>query len=342
MLTRPVPEVAPVRERTTSADTHADEPAVSRDVAIDRFRGGLVVLMISGNYAAGVAWVPGYLKHATGTGFTVADLVAPAFVFAIGLTYGPSFRRHSRSGRVGAYRHFVNRNLALIGIGAILSLVSTTFVHAPRFWGVLQALGATGLFTLLFIGLGTAWRFAIGLALIGAHQLGLDNSSEMFHQVVGSSLGGAYGVVSWSGLLLLSTAVADLARRGSGTFLLTCAGTWIAAIAALPIAPASRNQLTISFMLVCLAVSATAYYLVDLVARATDWAPASFAWCGSNALLLYLAHEAMLGIFRLPKAPWWYSHASIPLSFAELGIMLALLSALAGIVSRHGRPLALL
>ncbi|HWU32008.1 MAG TPA: hypothetical protein VN108_03985, partial [Marmoricola sp.] len=126
-----------------------------------------------------------------------------------------------------------------------------------------------------------------------------------------------------------------------GWFLATCAVLWLAGGASMPIGVLNKAQLSISFVSVCLGISATIYFVVDLVARRTDWTPASFAWCGSNALLLYLAHEAFLGVFRLPSAPWWYSQASIPLSFAELGTMLALLSALAGAVSRRGIHLTL-
>jgi len=331
--------VKPRRVRPVEAVSNAS--VVVRDVAIDRFRGGLIVLMVAGNYAAGVAWVPGYLKHATGNGFTIADVVAPAFVFAIGLTYGASFRRRARRGVAGAYRHFVSRYLALTGVGAILSLVSTNFMHAPRYWGVLQALGAAGLVALLVIGLAPGWRFVIGLGVIAGYQIGLDHSTEMLHEVTRSSLGGAYGVLAWAALLVLSTAVADLVRRGSRWFLVTCGGLWVLAAASLPLAGASRAQISISFVLVCLAISATTYFAVDVVARRTHWAAASFAWCGSNALLLYLAHEAFLGVFRLPSAPWWYARASVPLSFAELGVMLALLSALAGAVSRRGMHLSL-
>lgn len=202
-------------------------------------------------------------------------------------------------------------------------------------------MGAASLLALAFIRLGIAWRLVLGIALIAIYQVGLDESKEIFHEVTTSSLGGAYGVVAWAALLVLSTAVADLARRGTGWFLATCAVLWVVGAASMPIGVLNKAQLSISFILVCLAISATSYFIVDLVARRTNWAPASFAWCGSNALLLYLAHEAFLGVFRLPKVPWWYSQASIPLSFAELGTMLALLSALAGTLSRRGLHLTL-
>ena len=63
--------------------------------SIDYFRGLSVILMVLVDYVGGIASVPGWLKHAPDIGLTVADLVAPAFIFAIGLTYGMSFGRRA-------------------------------------------------------------------------------------------------------------------------------------------------------------------------------------------------------------------------------------------------------
>ena len=49
------------------------------------FRGLAIVLMILANFLAGAAVVPGWLKHAPDAGLTVIDLIAPFFIFAIGL-----------------------------------------------------------------------------------------------------------------------------------------------------------------------------------------------------------------------------------------------------------------
>ena len=85
---------------------------------IDLFRGLAIVLMVLANYLAGPAVVPAWLKHAPDVGLTVIDLVAPFFIFAIGLTFGLSARRRSqRDGWRAAAAHFALRYLALIGLG---------------------------------------------------------------------------------------------------------------------------------------------------------------------------------------------------------------------------------
>ncbi len=56
--------------------------------SIDQFRGFAIISMIIINYLALFNATPAWLKHAPEAGLTFADLVAPYFVFIIGLMYG--------------------------------------------------------------------------------------------------------------------------------------------------------------------------------------------------------------------------------------------------------------
>ena len=63
---------------------------------------------------------------------TLADLIAPAFILAIGLTYVPSLqRRIERSGKKEAVLHFVKRYLMLIGIGITMDGVNDILDGEP-------------------------------------------------------------------------------------------------------------------------------------------------------------------------------------------------------------------
>ena len=56
---------------------------------------------------------------------SIADIVAPMFILAIGLTYIPSLRRRcERSGKKSACIHFLGRYLSLIGIGMVMNGVN--------------------------------------------------------------------------------------------------------------------------------------------------------------------------------------------------------------------------
>ena len=140
-----------------------------RDESIDAFRGLAILLMVLANFLGDVAAAPAWMKHSPDVGLTVIDLIAPFFVFAIGLTYGPSLRRRAASQGAGrAAGHAVGRSLAFIGIGAIVSAGETALHMNPTGvnWGVLQAIGAAGLVTLPLLFLPALWRAVGGAAQI--------------------------------------------------------------------------------------------------------------------------------------------------------------------------------
>ncbi|HEY8911838.1 hypothetical protein [Lacisediminihabitans sp.] len=59
-------------EREESNARSRSAPESARNLAIDRFRGVLVILMVGGDYVGGVQIVPASLKHAPEIGFIVA------------------------------------------------------------------------------------------------------------------------------------------------------------------------------------------------------------------------------------------------------------------------------
>jgi predicted acyltransferase len=311
----------------------------SRNLAIDRFRGALVILMVGGDYLSGVQLVPAYLKHAADVGFTVADTVASAFVFAIGLTFASSFERRRREGGAAAYRHFVVRYLTLIGIGAILTAGGTSVAGVHTDWGVLQALGLAGLICLAFIRLQTWARFVSGVLLLVVYQLALD--AWWLDEVVRSTHGGFLGAISWAALLVLSTAVADLWRRGRAPYMLCCALLALAAVISVLAVPVSKHRVSLSFVLLTLAISAVAFLLVDLASKAVPSRAGFLAWWGENALALYILHLLVLALVTLPAAPWWYAQAPNWLAATQLSVVFAALSVAAWWLHRRGIRIAL-
>jgi predicted acyltransferase len=299
-----------------------------------------VVLMAAGDYIGGVHAFPAWLKHAPDLGLTVADVVAPAFVFVIGLSYGTSFSRRARTRGTGAaYGHFAVRYLALLGIGAIISAGSTSVAGQPQDWGVLQALGIAGLLCLPLIRLSPATRLVAGLLMLVAYQVVV--SQWALDTVLASTHGGLIGAVSWAALLVMATAVADAWREGAGTYLLWCAGLAALALVSLWVVPVSKHRVSPSYVLLCLAVSALAWFAVDAVTRAVARPAGLLAWWGENALALYLLHLLLLGVVGLPTAAWWYAEASLPLAFSQLAVILAVGSVVAWCLHAHGTRVSL-
>ncbi|WP_394768965.1 heparan-alpha-glucosaminide N-acetyltransferase domain-containing protein [Lacisediminihabitans sp.] len=326
-----------VERGESNARAHAAPESV-RNLAIDRFRGVLVILMVGGDYLSGVRVVPALLKHAPDIGFTVADTVASAFVFVIGLNYGTSFARRARSGTAAAYRHFVVRYLALIGLGALVA-GGAVVSGVPTDWGVLQALGVAGLICLAVIRLPTWARFAMGALMLIGYQyvLGLSMLSTVLHTVHG----GLFGALSWAALLVLSTAVADVWRSGRAPYAICCAALAVAAALSAVVVPVSKNRVSLSFVLITLAISALVFLAFEYGARFAPQGAGFFCWWGENALALYFLHLVILSLVVVPPAAWWYAEAPGWLAALQLIVILTVLSAVAWWMHRRGLRLGL-
>ncbi|MGE5532286.1 MAG: heparan-alpha-glucosaminide N-acetyltransferase domain-containing protein [Bacteroidota bacterium] len=315
--------------------------------AIDQFRGLAILLMSLADFLSDVSSVPPWLKHAPDIGYTVIDLIAPMFVFAMGLTYGLSFRRRmARNGAWVAYEHAITRNLALVGLGFLLVLAGNMsgVYQGQGNWGLLQALGMAGLITLPFIRLRPGVRAAVGLLLLALYQYMLD--AAWLPLVLGSTHNGIWGSLSWGGLLILSTVLGDLyheefqAPPGTGParplYAWTTAAVLLMGLALTVVAPISKNRASASYMLVSLGLSALLFGLFHLLeARGHFRLPVLTAW-GRNALLLYLLHGAVIGLFALPPFPAWYVNAPPWLTALQAVLMVLILSAAGIFLDRRG------
>jgi predicted acyltransferase len=298
--------------------------------AIDQFRGFAILLMILANYMNNVNTIPAWLKHANDVGYTVIDLIAPMFVFAMGLTYGLSFRRRlERHGAWDTYQHFLTRYLALLGLGYLITLVwELSGIDPPSVsWGLLQALGAAGLITLPFIRLPAVWRGVIGLGMLATYQLLLDRF--WLADVLVAPHNGPWGALSWGAMLILATALADLyhdERANRIAYPLVSVILVVAGLALALLAPVSKNRASASYVILSLGLSGLVFYLFHLMQERwqiklpvlTDW--------GRNPLILYLLHYVILAFFVFPPIPVWYVQAPLWLIVLQLAAMIAILS----------------
>lgn len=295
-------------------------------ISLDRFRGGLIVLMTAGDFAAGVGAVPSWLKHAPDVGLTVADLVAPGFVFAIGLTLVPSYTRRAAQSRGSAIVHLISRALALIGIGAILSAGSTVVAGVPSAWGVLQALGAATLLCLPVVALGPVPRALVGVALLVAYQVLL--TIGFVGIAPATDHGGFAGSMAWGAMLIIATVLADGWRAGRARYLAVCGGLALLAAASVALTPISKVRVTASYVLIAVLIVAVVLLLADLVSRRAPERAGPLAWWGENPLVLYLAHLILVGATQL-LGPVGYADASLGRAAAELLVLLAVMTVLA-------------
>ncbi|MEW5869554.1 MAG: heparan-alpha-glucosaminide N-acetyltransferase domain-containing protein [Chloroflexota bacterium] len=319
--------------------------------AIDQFRGLAILLMVLANYAADVETLPAALKHAPDVGLTIIDLVAPLFIFAIGLTFGPSLRRRvARYGRGATLEHFVRRALALIGIGSLLGAGEILLGYNPGGynWGVLQAIGVAILVALPALSLPALPRAALGLGLLAIYQVLLDRF--WLESVLASPHGGLPGSLAWGAMLILASALGDLfysagkasdANKLSGGYLwstlLALAGGLLLAV----FVPVSKNRVSASYVLISLGVSAVLFAIIHGLAK-RGWLRSHLlrTW-GRNPLSLYLLHYLLLALVVLPGIPAWHAQAPLWLVGLQAAGLAAALSATGLWLERRGWRLSL-
>ncbi|MEJ0084128.1 MAG: DUF5009 domain-containing protein [Pseudomonadota bacterium] len=128
--------------------------------ALDVFRGLTIVAMLlnlsPGSWEHHYAW----LVHAKWEGWTLIDMVAPAFLFFIGAALPLSFTRRAEQGatRAALLQHVVWRGLILVAIGFFLNLYPKFDFATVRIPSVLSRIGLCYLLAGSFIVLTARFR----------------------------------------------------------------------------------------------------------------------------------------------------------------------------------------
>jgi predicted acyltransferase len=316
----------------------------SRISSIDQFRGFAILTMVLANYTGGVKLIPAWLKHAPDIGLTVNDLVAPFFIFAIGLTFGLSFqRRLARDGAGKTYGHFAIRYLALVGVGALMSAGETAVGANPAGidWGVLQAIGVAGLLALGVIRLPALYRWLIGAVVLVIYQIALDNF--LLDITLRSPHGGLFGSVSWGAMLILGTALADLFHDTGKRkwFYWASLAILIVGIGLAFLLPVSKHRVSSTYVLISLGISALLFALFHFFAERFRMNLHLLNAWGKNPLALYVLHYVLIGIFFLPNIPFLYAAAPLWLVLLEIVFLITVLTWIAYWMERRNIIVAL-
>lgn len=303
-----------------------------RVAAIDAVRGAAILLMALGNFGLGIRWVPAWLKHAADVGFTIGDLVAPLFIVTLAFTARPSLqRRIATDGLAHAVRHSLSRSAALIAMGAIFTAGQAALqpeAGVQLTWGVLQAIGTASLLALPFLLLPTYARLVGALLLLGGFQWMLDR--VWLSTVLHAEHNGIWGSLSWAGLLLLGTVVADAYHAQTSTrdrrnlLMQAGLGALALALALSEWVPISKHRASATYMLLSLGLSVLLLATFEIALRGSNRRAVLLQQFGRNPLILYLANLLLLGVFALPHADGWYAGAPVWLSLFQAAVILTM------------------
>jgi predicted acyltransferase len=173
--------------------------------SIDVFRGLSVFLMIFLNRLSDFSGTPDYLLHAEAGSLTIVDLVAPFFLFIVGICMYLSFSKRKDLGKGALAKYFLKRGLLIIVLGLVLDMMyDMVFLN----WGILEAIGLSIIFTFIFIGFSSRQRIAISLLLVVAYSL-LSQFPFFVEMIEALPHGSVPGVISWSIITLLGTVVGE-------------------------------------------------------------------------------------------------------------------------------------
>ena len=265
-----------------------------RNLAIDRFRGLTIILMVFVNDLSEAEGFPAIFRHAPHDhGMGLADLVSKFFIFAIAATYAMSFhKRVARDGKRDAYFHFVSRYFAIMGIGCLFGVFAAAWT-GDTLWSTLQTIGLAGLLTLLVIRFPWGMRAAAGVFVLAVYQSLYYFLPDLFIGEIGAMFEG----VVMGAALMLSTAMIDLFNKGRKPFLIGLGVLAAAAFGPLLLPGmylTKENQIT--FILICVTIASAVYFLFDLVSKKVrPTRPGLLCWWGENPMLLYIFHLMLTG-----------------------------------------------
>lgn len=229
------------RLRTVSADdadkeepkaAPAEQAKPARLLSLDAFRGLTILLMLLVNNVALDVFTPKHLAHAAWNGgVNLADLVAPWFLFCVGVAIPFSAASFARSGKPSWQYdiRILRRGLLLVFLGC---LIDSSLYGGPVFClDVLQLIGLAYVVGALLYDLPLTRRMAIAsLLLVGYwafikfvpipgegagfftqdHNL-ITHINQNYLSAV--SLTGLFSIVPASALVMIGCAIGDLLRR---------------------------------------------------------------------------------------------------------------------------------
>lgn len=260
----------------------AEAATVKRWEALDEFRGLSVALLVLLSPLGMFKEVPDFLKHAESSGFTIVDLIAPIFLFAVGISFQVSLmNRLSRGTKVEAIKHSFYRSLILIGFGLVGEWIK--YQDWQLHWGVLEMIGLSSLIALPFLFLSFRKRLLIGASFVFLWQLLL--SFGYGSTVLSYDLGGPLGSIAWASIILVASGLPEDRDNLSGTLFDIALICFLASFLGNCFWPINKHLVNLPYLALSISLSSATFLFFHLKEGSGLPLLPSF---GKNALLFYV------------------------------------------------------
>ncbi|GGM75319.1 membrane protein [Dyadobacter beijingensis] len=303
---------------------------VSRLLSLDAMRGFTIAAMIMVNFPGHEDFVFPTLRHTKWNGLTFTDLIAPTFLFIVGVSIAFAYSKQLNAPKWPLYRKIVVRSLKIFAVGMFLNMLPDFNLPDLRYTGTLHRIAIVFLVCAVLY-LNTNWKQQLGtgiailvlywLALTtiptpGTGQVVLEPGMNLAAWVDQQYLPGKMWQGNWDPEGILSTfpsIVTTITGMLAGRLMLrslppneksNCLFTAGFATAALGyfwglIFPVNENLWTSSFVLVTSGFAAmllgALYYLVDIRGNRKSIAPGVIF--GANAITAYVLADILALIF---------------------------------------------
>lgn len=139
---------------------------VKRLISLDAMRGFTIAAMILVNFPGNGEHVFAPLNHSVWNGLTFTDLIAPFFLFIVGVSIAIAYTKRLKIGapKPAMYKKIVVRSFKIFAVGILLNLLWDFNFADLRWTGTLPRI-AIVFFVCAFIFLNTKWRTQVWIAV---------------------------------------------------------------------------------------------------------------------------------------------------------------------------------
>ncbi|MCF0072075.1 heparan-alpha-glucosaminide N-acetyltransferase domain-containing protein [Dyadobacter sp. CY261] len=150
--------------------------SVSRLLSLDAMRGFTIAAMIMVNFPGHEDYVFPTLRHTKWNGLTFTDLIAPTFLFIVGVSITLAYSKQLNAPKGGLYRKIVFRSLKIFAVGMFLNMLPDFNFSDLRYTGTLHRIAIVFLVcAILFLNTNWKQQLGIGITILVLYWLAMTN-----------------------------------------------------------------------------------------------------------------------------------------------------------------------